>query len=43
MPPCVDISGFFPVIDRRNGHTTPTMATGASAYVVAIVGDVLKH
>ena len=31
---------IFPVIDRRYGHTTPTMATGASASVVAIVGVV---
>ena len=31
---------LFPVIDRRYGHTTPTMATGASASVVAIVGVV---
>ena len=40
IPPCMDISGFFPVIDRRYGHTTPTMATGAPASVVAIVGVV---
>ena len=40
MPPCVDISSLFPVIDRRYGHTTPTMATGAPASVVAIVGVV---
>lgn len=40
IPPCVNISGFFLVIDRRYGHTTTTMATGASASVVAIVGVV---
>ena len=40
MPPCVDISSLFLVIDRRYGHTTPTMATGAPASVVAIVGVV---
>ena len=40
IPPCVNISGFFLVIDRRYGHTTPTMATGAPASVVAIVGVV---
>lgn len=36
MPPCVDISSLFPVIDRRYDHTTPTIATGAPASVVAI-------
>ena len=41
IPPSVNIKALFPVIDRRYGHTTPTMATGASASVVAIVGVVL--
>ena len=31
---------LFLVIDRRYGHTTPTMATAARASVVAIVGVV---
>jgi hypothetical protein len=43
MPPRVDISPLFSVIDRRYGHTTPTMATGASASVVAIVGVVFTE
>ena len=40
MPPCVDISSLFSVIDRRYGHTTPTMATRSFGSVVAIVGVV---
>lgn len=36
MPPCVDISSLFPVIDRRYDHTTPTMTTRSFGSVVAI-------
>ena len=40
IPTSVNIKALFPVIDRRYGHTTPTMATGAYASLVAIVGVV---
>lgn len=36
MPPRVDISSLFSVIDRRYGHTTPTMATGSRVSVVPL-------